>query len=64
MSELGKPFLKNQIKKYKKKQKIGGKMPHVNKNPLARNESLFQTKKIRPWENHLEKTRSKKSKKQ
>ena len=43
MSELRKPFLKNQIKN-KKKQKINVKMPHVNKKPLARNENSIQTK--------------------
>ena len=36
MSELREPFLKNQITKFKKKQKINVKMPHVNKKPLAR----------------------------
>ena len=45
MSELGKPFLKkNQIKNLKKKQKIGVKIPHVNKTPLARNENSVHTK--------------------
>ena len=43
MSELGKTFLKKSDKKFKK-QKIGVKMPHVNKTPLARNENLVQTK--------------------
>ena len=42
MSELGKPLLKK--KSDKKKQKIGVKMPHVNKTPLARNENLVHTK--------------------
>ena len=44
MSELGKPFLKKSDKKIKKKQKIGVKMPHVNKTPLERNENLVHTK--------------------
>ena len=44
MSELGKLFLKKSDKKFKKKQKIGVKMPHVNKTPLARNENLVHTK--------------------
>ena len=44
MSELGKPFLKKSDKKLKKKQKIGGKMTHVKKTPLARNEILVNTK--------------------
>ena len=42
MSELGKPFLKKSDKKIK--QKIGVKMPHVNKTPQARNENLVHTK--------------------
>ena len=41
MSELGKPFEKNQIKL--KKQKINVKGPHVTK-PLAKNGNLVQTK--------------------
>ena len=40
MSELKKPFLKNQIKNEKKKQKI--KMPHVNKNHYRETECLFK----------------------
>ena len=45
MSELGKPFLKKiRQKNLKKPQKIGVKMPHVNKTPLARNENLVHTK--------------------
>ena len=44
MSELGKPFLKKSDKKFKKKQKIGVKVPHVNKTLLARKEKLFHTK--------------------
>ena len=46
MSELGKPFLKkNQIKKIK--QKIGVKMPHVNKTTLAR-KKIWLTQKTMP----------------
>ena len=45
MSELGKPFQKNQIKN-KKKQKIKIKKPHVNKKPLARKGNLVQTKTL------------------
>ena len=45
MSELGKSFLKKSDKKIKKKtQKLGVKMPHVNKTLLARNENLVHTK--------------------
>ena len=44
MSQSGKPFLIKSDKKIKKKQKIGVKMPHVNKTPLARNENLVHTK--------------------
>ena len=42
MSELGKPFPKNQIKN----KKINVKVPHVNKKPLARNGNSVQTKKL------------------
>ena len=44
MSELGKPFLKKSDKTFKKKQKIGVKMPRVNKTPIASNENLVHTK--------------------
>ena len=43
MSELGKTFLKNQIKKHVN-------MPHLNKKPLARNGNFF--KKTRPGMNY------------
>ena len=44
MSELEKPFQKNQIKNLKKKQKINVKMSHVKKKSLARNGNLVHTK--------------------
>ena len=44
MSELGKPIIKNQIKKDKKKQKINVKMQVVNKKPSAGSENLVQIK--------------------
>ena len=52
MSELGKPFLKNQIQKIKKKQKINVKMPHVNKKPLAKNKKLWFKQNTRPRINY------------
>ena len=33
MSELGKPFLEKSVDKFKRKQKIHVKLPHVNKKP-------------------------------
>ena len=39
MSELRTPFLKKSEQKIRNKQKINVKMPHVNKQPLARNEN-------------------------
>ena len=51
MTELGKTFLrKNQIKIFKKNQKINVKMRHVNKKP--RNGHLVETKKTRPRMNY------------
>ena len=44
MKELKITTSKNQIK-FKKKQKINVKMPHVNKKPLARTGKLVQYKK-------------------
>ena len=66
MSELGKPFLKNKNKNWKKK-KINVKMPHVNKKPYQK-EKWFKPKN-RPrmnyeWIGKIKKIRSKKSKKQ
>ena len=62
MSELRKPFLKNQIKKIRKKHKINVKMPHVNKKTTSEKLKFNSNKKIRPrmsceWigKNHLEK---------
>ena len=43
MSELRKPFLKNQIQKIEKTVKIKVKLTHVNKKSLARRRIFFQT---------------------
>ena len=42
MSEMGKPFLKNQMKTLEK-EKIGVKMPHVIKKQIARKQIFVQT---------------------
>ena len=45
MSELGKPFPKNQIKKFKK-LKINVKMPHVNKKTTSEKDKFGSNKKL------------------
>ena len=48
MSELGKPFLKNQIKKQKKTENQFQNAARENKKPLVRYVILILTKKLGP----------------
>ena len=41
---IGKTILKNQIKNFKKLQKINAQIPNVNKKSLARNKNFVSTK--------------------